>query len=110
MEPQISHAREALEFLYIHRIQPLSHSLNFSIQQSKCIIFKLTSNPLGLASLGGPLNILEHHLVNQIIGLVFSLIHQSSCSRRINSGPYRLGHTIVESLNNHPLLKVMVRA
>jgi len=75
-----------------------------------CINFKLTSNPLGLALFVGPLNIVERYLLNQIVGLVFSLIHQISPYYSINSGPYRLGYTIVESLNNHPSFKAMVRA
>jgi len=41
--------------IHIHMVQPLSHSINFSRKQSKCINFKLTSNPLRLASFGGPL-------------------------------------------------------
>jgi len=96
--------------IHIHTVQHLSHSINFSRKQSKFINFKLTSNPLGLALFGSPLKIVERHLLNQIIGLIFSLIHQSSSCRCINSGPYRLGHTIVESLNNHPSLKAMLRA
>lgn len=70
----------------------------------------LTFNSLGLVLFVGPLKIVERHLRNQIVRLVLSLIHQGSPYRCINSGPYRLGHSIGESLNNHPSLKAMVRA
>jgi len=60
----------------IHTVQPLSHSINFSRKQSKCINFKLISNPFRLASFGRPSEIVERLLLNQIIGLVFNFIHQ----------------------------------
>ena len=41
----------------IYTVQPLSYSINFSRKQSKCINFKVTSNPLRLASFGGALEI-----------------------------------------------------
>jgi len=44
--------------IHIHVVQPLSHSINISRKQNKCINFKLTSNSLGLASFGGPLEII----------------------------------------------------
>jgi len=91
----------------IYMVQPLSHRINFSKKKTKCINFKLTSNLFGLASFGGPLEIIECYLLNQIIGLIFSFIHQDSSYRHIDSGPYRLVHTIIKSLNNRPSLKTM---
>jgi len=56
------------------------------------------------------LKIIERHILDQIIGLILSLIHQGSPCCYIKRRPYRLGHAIVEGLDNHPFSKAMVRA
>ena len=68
----------------------------------------LTSNLLRLGSFCGSLEVIKRHLLNQIIGFILSLAHQSSSYSHINSGPHRLGPTVTEGLDYHPTLKTIM--
>jgi len=61
-----------------------------------------TSCPLGLGSFSGPLEVVKRHLLDQIIGSILNLTHQSSSCRRINNGPHRFSQTVMEGLDYHP--------
>ena len=56
-----------------------------------------------------PLIIFKCHLLNHIVYLILHFVHQGATNRRINSRLHQVSDSVVESLDDHPPLKSMMR-